>query len=201
MHLCSEIFSKKYKIIKRRLESKHLPLCSSTINGVSVFNLENQKFTISFVGLNEAVRFLTNNELHESSDSFSFGVKIVKELKEICSELSEKDKKPYFLSENTSNNALNRFIQLDLKHFKKQIKELNLDMKNPKYSNSVHFRDDIKIDLNTRIKKQGEFHQLIQMGAIEYISLQELRENNIHFNDFLKLICENSELAQIKFTE
>ena len=74
-------------------------------------------------------------------------------------------------------------------------------MKNPRYSNSVHFRNDIKINLNTRIKKQGEFHQLIQIGAIEYISLQELRENNIHLNNFLKLICGNSELAQIKFKE
>jgi len=201
MHLCSEIFSKKYKIIKRRLESKHLPLCSSTINGFSVFNLDNQKFTVSFVGLNEAVRFLTNNDLHESSDSFSYGVKIVKELRDVCSELSEKDKKPYFLSENTSNKGLNRFIQLDLRHFKEQIEELNLDMKNPTYSNSVHFRNDININLDKRIKEQGQFHQLIQMGAIEYISVQELQENNINLYDFIESICENSDLAQIKFIE
>jgi len=201
MHLCSEIFSKKYKIIKRRLESKHLPLCGSTINGFPVFNLDNQKFTVSFVGLNETVKFLTNNDLHESSDSFAFGVKIVKELRDVCSELSEKDKKPYFISENTSNKGLNRFIQSDLRHFKEQIEELNLDMKNPKYSNSVHFRNDININLDKRIKEQGQFHQLIQMGAIEYISVQELQENNINLYDFIKSICENSDLAQIKFTE
>ncbi|KKM65743.1 hypothetical protein LCGC14_1488190 [marine sediment metagenome] len=198
INLCSEIFLKKYDMIKKRIASKHLPLCSGSSNGFPIFNLDNQKFSISFVGLNETVKFLTNYELHENADSFSYGIRVVKEMNKICLELSRNNNKNYILNENISEKAINRFSKLDFKHFKNQIKSIFKE-KNNIYSNSFHFRDGIKIDLFKRVKEQGEFHRMIHTGAVEHISLHELRKYGINLNDFVKKVCKDSNLACVKF--
>ena len=61
MDLCFDIFEKKYQIIKKRLNSRHLPLCSSFINNEkALFDLNNQNYAFNIVGLNETIKFLTN---------------------------------------------------------------------------------------------------------------------------------------------
>ena len=196
--LCLEIFSKKYEIIKNRIKSKHLPICGSSSNGDPIFDLVNQKCTISFIGLTEVVKFLTNYHLHENLDSFSLGVKIVRNMKEMCSKLSD-GKKSYVLSENLSYHALKRFSKLDLKHFKPFIEKLNVEKIGDIYSNSFHFKSDTEIELYDKIKKQGEFHQLIQVGACEQISLHELKKNNISLHDLMNRVIKDANLIQLKF--
>lgn len=198
INLCLEIFSKKYGIIKKRMKSNHLPICSSFNDGVPIFDLGNQKYAISFIGLNEAVKFLTNYHLHENLDSFSFGVKIVRNMEEMCSKLSD-EKMSYVVSENFSYQALQRFSKLDLKHFKHFIEKLNVEKNREIYSNSFHFKSGIEIDLYDKIKKQGEFHQIVQMGACEQISLLELKKNNISLHDFINVVIKDSNLTQLKF--
>ena len=47
MELCFDILKKKYDIIKRRLETKHLPLCNGMINGIPLYHLDSQLLSIS----------------------------------------------------------------------------------------------------------------------------------------------------------
>ncbi|MHA1931526.1 MAG: anaerobic ribonucleoside-triphosphate reductase, partial [Promethearchaeota archaeon] len=65
MNLSSKILLKKKEIIRRRLNSNHLPLLNGVIKDKNIFKLENQRLTISFIGLNETIKFLTDYELHE----------------------------------------------------------------------------------------------------------------------------------------
>ena len=53
--------------------------------------------------------------------------------------------------------------------------------------------------MHERLKKQGEFHQIIQMGACEQISLLELEKNNISLHDLIKIFIKDSNLSQLKF--
>ena len=198
INLCLGIFSTKNDIIKNRIKSNHLPICNSFSNGAPIFDLTNQKYAINFIGLNEAVKFITNYHLHENLDSFSFGVKIVRNMEEMCSKLSD-EKKTYVLNENSSHQALQRFSKLDLKHFKSFVAKLNVGEKGDIYSNSFHFKNDIEIEMHERLKKQGEFHQIIQMGACEQISLLELKKNNISLHDLIKIFIKDSNLSQLKF--
>ena len=196
--LCAEILLKKYEIIKKRLHSNHLPLCSGKLNDKIIFSLENQALSISFVGLNETVKFLTNFELHESSDAYNLGKKIVSEMHKSCQEFSEKYEKPYLLSENTSRKAPIRFAHLDLKHFPK-IALPQFKKQKYFYTNSAHFRKDAEIDIVDKIKMQENFHLLIQNEAIEFISLKELNNANIELEDFVKKIYSGSKIACLKF--
>jgi len=198
INLCLEIFSKKYNIIKKRIESNHLPICSSVSNDIPIFDLENQKYAICFIGLNEVVKLLTNYHLHENLDSFLLGVKIVKNIDEICSKLSN-EQKTYVISENPSYQALERFSKLDLKNFKNFVVKLNVEKNRAIYSNSFHFKNEIELELYDKIKKQGEFHKIVQLGACEQISLQELERNNITFQELIDIFIKESNLTQLKF--
>lgn len=194
--LCLDILLKKYDIIKRRIDSKHLPFCSGTIDGEPLFILENQRLAISIVGLNESVKYLTNYELHEHLEAVNLSMKILNEINKLCSEFSEKYNIKLILSENPSEKAIYRFTKLDLKHFPKDIKLLS---NNQYYTNSVHYRDDVKIDILNRIKIQGDFHRFIHEGAIEFISLNDLKRNNLNLKDFIRIICRDSSISSLKF--
>ncbi len=199
IEFCSGILNKKYEIIEKRLKTHHLPLCSGVIdNQEPLFKLENQNLSLNFVGLNEAVKFLTDDELHESSDAFNLGKKIIKEMKNICVKITERDKKRYVLQENLSNKVIYRFANLDLKHFKK-IAIPQLDKKGNYYTNSAQFRKDVDIELYERIYKQGEFDELIQNGRIiKHISLKDLKSNQI-LKDLIFNVCDKSTIACLKF--
>ncbi len=194
--MCTQIFQKKYEIIEKRLKSKHLPLCSSFIKDHEpLFKLENQNLAFNLVGLNEAVKFLTNYELHEKEETFNFGKKVIQEIKSLCEEIGQKNGKKYVLQENLSNKVLSRFKRLDLKHFPEKAKPL-LKGESAHYTNSVHFRKNSKIDLAKRIGEQGEFHEIMRNGLnIEEFSLQEVQ----NILEVTQVICENSNLASFRF--
>ena len=198
INLCSTILLKKFEIIKKRINTNHLRFCSGIINGEQLFKLEDQSLSISLVGLNESIKSLTNFELHEHSEAVNLSKKILTETNRLCSELTENNDIKFILSENVSKEAIHRFTKLDLKHFPKEVKLL-FNNQNYKYTNSIHFRNDNKIDLLKRVEIQGNFHRLIQNGAIEYIPLNELKENNLTLNEFINMMCEKSRISSVKF--
>ncbi|MFW9879704.1 MAG: anaerobic ribonucleoside-triphosphate reductase [Candidatus Thorarchaeota archaeon] len=198
MRISFQILSKKHNIIKNRLKSKHIPLCSSKINNKQLYDLDNQQLSISFIGLNEAVKFLTNYELHENSDAFNFGKKILSEMHKICLKFSKENNLSYILSENISKKAPFRFAKLDLKHFPKiAIPQSSGDTFY--YTNSIHFKDDAEIDVIDKVKKQEEYQFFIQNGATTYISLNDLKRTNLTLLEFIKKIFIPSKLASLKF--
>jgi len=195
---CSVILLKKHDIIRKRMNTNHLPFCSGFINKHQLFSLENQNLSISFVGLNEAVKILTDYELHEHSEAYNLGDKILKKMNQTCEELSSKEGKNYSLIENSSKKALNRFVRLDSKHFPEFAIPYSKG-KRKYYTNSAHFRENIEFDLYEKVIKQGEFHPLIQNEILEKISLNELDKNNINLKDFVNKICNTSKIACLNF--
>ena len=198
MNLSSKVLLKKYDVIKRRLGSNHLPLFRSIIKDQEIFNLENQHLSLSFIGLNEAIKILTDYELHEHSSAFNLGKKMLSEMKKVCLELSKTNGVSYVLSENTSKKTPFRFAKLDLKHFPK-VAIPQSDGEVHYYTNSAHFREDAEINVIEKVKKQEEYQQFIQNGAIEYISLNELKKSDLNLEEFIKRIFLPSKLLRLKF--
>jgi ribonucleoside-triphosphate reductase len=196
--LCSNILSKKYEIIKKRIDSNHLPLCGITINGENIFKLENQGLSVSLVGLNEAIKYLTNYHLHEDLGNIELGKIILSKINQICKELSDTQNKTFIVSENPSERAIKRFTVLDLKKFPS---EVNFVCKKRNYTNSIHFREDIDIDLIDKVKIQEDFHKYIHHGAISYISLKYLKRNKLNIKDFISKIVKESKISNLKFYE
>lgn len=198
MNFCTGILKKKYQIIEKRLESKHLPICSGILEEKPLFDINKQFLAINFVGLNEAVKSLSNYELHENNHAFDLGIKIISEMKRICIDMAERDYRNYILKESSSEKARFRFAKLDLKHFP----ETAIPQTSGRgvfYANSTHFRDDIDIDMLERITKQGKFHSIIQHGVLESISLNEIEDGFQGLKNLLNNICFKSDIAGIRF--
>lgn len=191
---CATILNKKYDIIKKRLSTNHLPLCNSIIEGNSLFQLEKQDLCIGFIGLNEAIRILTNRTMIESSDSYNLGVNVVNEMAELCKKLSKKFRKNFTLIEDGSKRAIERFIKLDHRHFPKIA--IN------HYENSTKFSDSSVIDIFKKLEMQGKFHTLITHGTTQRISLKKLKATHNTKQDilgFLNQVCANTKIKSLKF--
>ncbi len=199
MELSSRILLKKWYLMEKRLKTRHLPLCSGSINGVPLFKLKDQNLLIGFTGLNEAVKSLSCDELHESDDAYNLGKKILNCMVAKCNSMTERDGKTYSLWEQPSERSSSRFARLDLKHFpKKAIPQSS--GKSAYYTNSAHFRYDADIPLSERIKKQGDFHPIVSGGVITHVFLGEQKPDIYGLWELTKNICLKTNTAYFAFT-
>ncbi len=191
MELCSRILLKKRDLINRRLKTGHLPLCRGIIDGKPIFKLEEQNLSISFIGLNETVKSLTEFELHEDDHSYNLGKKILEYMATKCTLMSERDNVNYCLSEHPSNISSKRLARLDLKHFSKKAIPLN----NGIYTKSSHLRYNAEIPLFERIKKEGEFHPIIKGKTISYLPLRGKKSDIKGLWELTQNICLNTNTS------
>ncbi|MBD3212189.1 MAG: anaerobic ribonucleoside-triphosphate reductase [Candidatus Lokiarchaeota archaeon] len=199
MELCSRILIKKWRLMEKRLETGHLPLCSGTIDGKPIFKIEDQNLSIGFTGLNEAVKSLTNMELHEDENAYELGKEILNYMVAKCNTMSERDGYSYSLWEQPAESSSGRFAKLDLKHFpKKAIPQSSGE--SAYYTNSSHFRYDARMPLYERIRKQGDYHPIVGGGVISHIWLGEQKPDINGLWELTKNICLNTNTAYFAYT-
>ncbi|MHA1302032.1 MAG: anaerobic ribonucleoside-triphosphate reductase, partial [Candidatus Helarchaeota archaeon] len=199
MELCARILRKKWNLIKRRLKTGHLPLCSGKINGEPIFNIKDQNLSIGFTGLNEAIKSLTGYELHECDNAYNLGKKILSYMVAKCNNMTERDGLTYSIWEQPAESSSSRFAKLDLKHFPKKAIPQSTG-KYVYYTNSDHFRYDADIPLSYRIIKQGDFHPIVNGGVITHIWLGEQKPDIHGLWEFTKNICLNTNTAYFAYT-
>jgi len=199
MELSARILRKKWGIMEKRLETGHLPLCSGKIKGKPIFNINDQNLSIGFTGLNEAVKSITGYELHEDKTSYELGKKILSYMVAKCNTMTERDRKYYSLWEQPAESTSGRLARLDLKHFpKKAIPQSSGN--SAYYTNSDHLRYDASIPLSERIKKQGDFHPIVNGGVITHIWLGEQTPDIHGLWELTKNICLNTNTAYFAYT-
>jgi len=199
MELSARILRKKWNLIEKRLKTGHLPLCSGKINGKPIFNIKDQNLSIGFTGLNEAVKYLSGYELHEDNTAYELGKRILNYMVAKCNTMTERDKKFYSLWEQPSESTANRLAKLDLKHFPKKAIPQSYG-NSAYYTNSDHFRYDADIPLSERIKRQGEFHPIVNGGVITHIWLGEQKPDIYGLWELTKNICLNTNTAYFAYT-
>jgi ribonucleoside-triphosphate reductase len=199
MELSARILRKKWDLMEKRLKTGHLPLCSGKINGKPIFNIKDQNLSIGFTGLNEAVKSLTGYELHDDDSSYELGKRILNFMVAKCNTMTERDTRYYSLWEQPSESTSNRLAKLDLKHFPN--KAIPQSQGNSAYyTNSDHFRYDADISLSERIRKQGEFHPIVNGGVITHIWLGEQKPDIHGLWELTKKICLNTNTAYFAYT-
>jgi len=199
MELSARILKKKWDLMERRLKTGHLPLCSGKINGNPIFKLRDQNLSIGFTGLNEAVKSITGFELHENDTTYNLGKGILEYMVAKCNSMTERDGISYSLWEQPSESSSGRFAKLDLKHFpKKAIPQSS--GKSAYYTNSGHFRYDADIPLSERIRKQGNYHPIVNGGVITHIWLGEQKPDIHALWELTKNICLNTNTAYFAYT-
>jgi ribonucleoside-triphosphate reductase len=168
-------------------------------DGKPYIELDKSTFIIGILGLNECVKYLTGEELHETDEAYKLGLKIISAMYLKKEELAKEHGLKFSLEESPAESASLRMAKMDLKEFpeSKNIVRGNLETGEVYYTNSIHLTADAPVDIIERIEKQGKFNPLIESGAITHIFLGEQKPDPESIFNLVKRTWENTQSAQI----
>lgn len=196
----------KKSFIKKLIELGNtgpLALFNKQDDGEPYLKFDRLTYLIGLFGLNELVQYHTGSQLHESGESFKFGMRVVSHMKLHCDRLSKQHHINMILEESPAESSGYRLAKLDLKYFPEQARKV---MKGSiasdffYYTNSVHLAYDHKIDYIDRVIMQSKFHPLIEAGSIIHIWLGEHQPNPESIKNFVMKTYHQTKAEQIAFS-
>lgn len=168
-------------------------------DGRPYVDLDKGTYLIGLIGLNEAVQYISGDQLHESEKAYKLGLKIVSFMSLKCEEYSEKFNLKLSLEESPAESAAGRLAKIDLQEFpdSKKVIKGNPERDEIYYTNSIHFAASAPLDLITRIVKQSKFHPLIKSGAIIHAFVGENRPSPESIYNLINKVWENTQCSQL----
>lgn len=204
MKLAQSILLKKMAILQHRMKNKIISICASEIehpNGVKspLLDFRRQSLSIGILGLNECVKSISGQELHESDNAFNLGVRIIKHMQDMCAIFTSENGVKFSLWEQPAESSSNRFAKLDVKHYPK----LAIPLGEPGmeyYTNSSHLNYAADIPLDERIIKQAVFHPIIKGGVISHIWLGDSDPDEEALWKLTKNICLRTQTGYFTYS-
>ncbi|MDT8389861.1 MAG: anaerobic ribonucleoside-triphosphate reductase [Lentisphaeria bacterium] len=146
-------------------------------DGRPYVELDKCTYILGLIGVNDTVKFLTGEELHESEAAMNLALKITSHMFLRAKKLTEKHGIKLTLEESPAESAARRLAKTDLRFFRDEAADIvkgdNEDV--VYYTNSVHLSADAPVTLVERIRQQAKFHSLIESGAITHAFVGEER--------------------------
>lgn len=167
-------------------------------DGNPYVDLDSATYIIGLIGVNDAVNFLLEKEIHEGDDAMELSLKIVNHMFLRMKELSKKHGLKFSLEESPAESAARKLAKIDLTLFKDEAKSVvkgNDD--SVYYTNSIHLAPDADISLVDRIRKQSKFHSLIESGAIVHAFIGEEKPSTELIAKLVKDTFIKTQCAQL----
>jgi len=144
-------------------------------DGRPYVELDKCTYILGLIGVNDAVKFIFGQELHESEAAMDVALRLVGHMYLRAKKLSKKHNLKLTLEESPAESAARRLAKSDLVFFRKEaeaiVKGDNEDV--VYYTNSVHLSADADVSLVERIQQQAKFHSVIESGAITHAFVGE----------------------------
>ncbi len=168
-------------------------------DGKPYVELGKATYIIGLIGVNDAVKFLLGQELHESEEAQCLGERIIAHMFLRCKKLSVKHKMKLTLEESPAESAARRLAKADLVYYReealKSYKGASEDV--AYYTNSIHMSADAPISLVERIRMQARFHSLIESGAITHAFIGEERPSPKAIETLMRETFFRTQSAQV----
>jgi ribonucleoside-triphosphate reductase len=168
-------------------------------DGRPYVELDRCTYIIGLIGLNDALKFLFGTELHESDRAMELGLKIIAHMYLKAKKLSKKHNMKFSLEESPAESAARRLAKTDLIYFgpeaKPVVKGDSTDV--AYYTNSVHLTADAPVNLVERIRRQSEFHSLIESGAIIHAFVGEEQPSAASIAKLIQDVFCRTQAAQV----
>ncbi|MDR0994184.1 MAG: anaerobic ribonucleoside-triphosphate reductase [Verrucomicrobiota bacterium] len=168
-------------------------------DGKPYVELDKATYIIGLIGVNDAVKFLSGLEFHESEEALRLGERIVAHMFLRCKKLSVKHKMKLTLEESPAESAARRLAKADLVYYRDEALQVykggNEDV--AYYTNSVHLSADAPVSLVERIRKQARFHSLIESGAITHAFIGEERPSPAAIETLMRETFFRTQSAQV----
>jgi len=161
----------KREFIATLMSNPEMPLWEigkTAADGRPYVDLSTATYIIGIVGLNECVKHICGEELHESDDALRLGLKIVSHMSFEARSNGEKHGMIITLEESPAESATRRMAKIDLRNYPeaRHLVQGSIERDEFYYTNSVHLAANAPVDIVTRVRLQSKFHSLIESGAI-----------------------------------
>ena len=202
MDLCVKAHEQKRARIAEMISGPGFPLWQigkEACDGKPYVELDKATYIIGLIGVNDAVRFLMGKEFHESDEALRLGEKIVAHMFLRCKKLSVKHKMKLTLEESPAESAARRLAKADLVYYRDEALQVYKGGSEDVayYTNSVHLCADAPVSLVERIRKQAQFHSLIESGAITHAFIGEERPSPQAIETLMRETFFRTQSAQV----
>lgn len=159
------------QVIEQRLKDGKLPFLSWTnIFGKSLYEIERTTLSIGFVGLNETIKELTNNQEDITTENgIQLGIDILGHIQDIIDIRKEETGYKLGLFSTPAESTCSRFALINKEKYPQAI--VNGKGKDIFYTNSHHIRVSEDVLLTDHLKNAATFHKLTPFGAICHVFL------------------------------
>ncbi len=203
MEIALRAHQQKALFMQRLLETDGSPmrnLGKPSDDGTSYIDLKKSTYILGNIGLNEAVKALTEKELHESEEAYETGLKIIAFMYKKVMEFKKRTGLKFVIEETPAESATRRLSIIDGKRFEIGKKIIKGEGENTYYTNSIHFSPNANMGIIDRIVGQSKFHEMIEAGAITHAYIGEQRPSKEAIWNLVKNTLENTRCAQLVFS-
>lgn len=202
MKLAVKAHLEKKKFIQKLMSTPGAPLWQVgqiAPDGRPYIDLETSTYIIGIIGLNECVKYLIDQELHESESAYKTGLKIISAMNLKCKEFEKEHSLKFTLEETPAESASLRLAKVDMKEYPESKDYVRGNKKKGEvyYTNSIHLAPDAPVDITERIEMQSKFNTLIESGAITHVFVGEQKPDTDSILSLIKKTWDNTQSAQI----
>jgi ribonucleoside-triphosphate reductase (formate) len=206
MELAARAHDQKRDFIQKLLsygDEGPLAMLAMSRDGLPYLRMDQGSYLMGIVGLNELVHIHRGEQLHESDKALTFGLDVMAHMKKEAENLSRKYRLRFVLEQSPAETTPYRFARLDLKYFSPEAGHFvkgNIAKGEVYYTNSTHLSVSAPVDPMERVMKEGQFHPLIEGGAMTHVWLGECRPEKETIAEFVTQAFRYSRNSQIVFS-
>lgn len=172
MGLAREAVMVKREVMERRLSQGALPLLSMSAGSGAYFDLHRSPGVIGYVGLNEAVKAHSGEELHQSPSALDLGLTLIRHMSEELRRWSDGTGLGWLLTASRSSGAARRFAMLDTGQFTDSpVLKTASQSGGIRYTSSCHMAEDAELPLMDRLSAEARFQDLNSGGMMERVKI------------------------------
>ncbi len=201
MDLAKEVLLIKRDVVRERMKGGALPFCAMDCFGEPYLNLDKQVLNVGFVGLNELLKAHLGVELHEDTNVWRFGLRVINHMVNRVSEYASETNLRFGCIQTPAESCAHRLALVDRRVFgDRAVVQGDTGNGGIYYTNSSHIRPSAGIPLVDRIKIESSFHPLTKGGAILHVWLGESNPSPEAVWSLIRRIATESLAAYFAFT-
>ncbi|MDZ4165837.1 MAG: anaerobic ribonucleoside-triphosphate reductase [Smithellaceae bacterium] len=172
-------------------------------DGRQYLKLEESRFLVGVVGLNELAEIQSGKGLADDDAGLAFGLRFVRHLRERVDKLSDRTGLPLLLVQTEAETTAYRFARLDLKYFSPEAGNFvrgDIARGGMYYSNSTQLPVSAAVNFLSRVEREGRFHPYLPGGATSILHLGAHSPSPSIIASFIKQVFTETAARRLVFS-
>ena len=161
-----EAFKAKRAAIVERMKQGLLPVLSNVFDSSPYLHQSNGAYSISYVGLNEAVQYHTEGELCKDDNAMKFASEILSRMAQEAKTLSEELEMRLQVAQRPGDDAATRLAELDMEKYGRSTTIVEGTRTHPCYTDLATLPPSAKLSLLDRAKVESKFQTATYGGHL-----------------------------------